>query len=308
VVDQINSIYNIKIDPRPILDDISIIIPTLGRPILEQSLYWIAMGSAWPASLILINQGSNEDVKIWTQQLQRMGFKIRHEYANPKGKSPAINLGFSKVVTRFVTITDDDCFVGTDWLLNMTLELRRYGDAVVTGRIETIGEDIINKVDSLTPAVYMKPRLKFDAMSGGNMGTSMAVIKKAGSFDEDPCVKNAEDGEWAYRVLRSGVPIVYSPDIYVKHVGWRDPAKRKEQYRNYARSHGGFYGKYIRKGDLFILLRAALHHVRALRWWVNGIIKRDSELEIIGKAYLTGIFPGILAGIKSTKGVVEPNG
>jgi hypothetical protein len=43
------------------------------------------------------------------------------------------------------------------------------------------------------------------------------------------------------------------------HVGWRDPAKRIVQYRHYALSHGGFYGKYLRKGDLFILTRAILH-------------------------------------------------
>jgi hypothetical protein len=37
-----------QIEPRPIMDDITVVIPTLGRPILEESLYWIATGTAWP--------------------------------------------------------------------------------------------------------------------------------------------------------------------------------------------------------------------------------------------------------------------
>jgi glycosyltransferase involved in cell wall biosynthesis len=307
--DQNSSIYTLKIEPRPILNDISIVIPTLGRPILEQCLYWIAVGSAWPANLIVIDQGSNEDVKAWAQYLQGMGLRIGHFPAKPQGrKSPAINLGLKQVKTRFFTITDDDCFVNSDWLLNITLYLRKHGDVVVTGRVETIGDDIVNEVTSMMPAVYLKPKLKFDSMSGGNMGSSMAVIERAGLFDEDLCLKNAEDAEWAYRVLRKGIPIVYSPDVFLRHVGWRDPTKRVEQYTNYARSHGGFYGKYIRKGDLFIAARMIVHHYRALRWWIKGKVKKDSELAVLGRAYFTGLLPGILAGIRSKNGVIITNG
>jgi glycosyltransferase involved in cell wall biosynthesis len=309
VVDQTNSIQNIKIDPRPILEDISIIIPTLGRPILEQCLYWIAAGSAWPANLIVIDQGSNEDVKAWIQYLLGLGLNIHHYPVKPQGrKSPAINLGLKLVTTRFFTITDDDCFVDANWLVNMSKNLRQYGDSVVTGRVETNGDDIVNEVSSSIPAVYRKPRLKFDSMSGGNMGTSMTVIEIAGAFDIDPCLKNAEDAEWSYRVLRKGVPIVYAPDVCVRHVGWRDPAKRVEQYTNYAISHGGFYGKYIRKGDFFILVRAVFHHARAFRRWLFGKVKGDQESALLGKIYFTNLFRGILAGFRSPSGVVDPNG
>jgi hypothetical protein len=34
----------------------------LGRSILEQSLYWIISGSAWPGCLIIVEQGSNPAV------------------------------------------------------------------------------------------------------------------------------------------------------------------------------------------------------------------------------------------------------
>ena len=43
----------------------------------------------------------------------------------------------------------------------------------------------------------------------------------------------------------------YEPDVVLAHFGWRNAGKRVEQYRHYALSHGGFYGKYLRRGELF---------------------------------------------------------
>jgi GT2 family glycosyltransferase len=209
-----------------------------------------------------------------------------------------VNRGLEQVQTRFVAITDDDCFVDRDWLDRMVSRLREYSEAIVTGRVEPAGKDMIVVVTTQKPAVYYKPRLKFDSMSGGNMGTSMAVIGRVGLFDEDPLLRTAEDGEWAYRALKAGVPIVYAPEVAVRHFGWRDGTKRSIQYQGYARSHGGFYGKYIRRGDWFIALRAILHHVRAFRRWVRGSLTGNDELAHYGRAYLTGLLPGIVASMK----------
>jgi GT2 family glycosyltransferase len=113
-----------------------------------------------------------------------------------------------------------------------------------------------------------------------------------------PCLRTAEDAEWAYRALRAGVPIIYAPEVVVRHFGWRDDDKRLVQYRDYARSHGGFYGKYLRQGDWFIALRAVMHHGRALRRWVRGVMTGNQELALYGWSYLTGLLPGIIAGLK----------
>ena len=133
------------------------------------------------------------------------------------------------------------------------------------------------------------------------MGTSMEVVREVGPFDEDPRLATCEDGDWAYRALRQGVPITYAPAITVRHFGWRNENERAEQYRNYARSHGGFYGKYIRRGDAFILFRASYHHIRVLVRWIRGCLTGNEELSLSGWAYLTGLLPGILAGIKKNR-------
>jgi GT2 family glycosyltransferase len=283
---------------RSVLEDVTIVIPTLGRSILEECLYWIAVGSAWPEGLIVVDQSSSSQVANWITALRSIGINAEYVPSSQRGRAAGINRGFERVQTQFVALTDDDCFVASDWLEMMVTCLRRNPEAIVTGRVEPAGDEVILAVTSQRPVVYCRPRLKFDAMSGGNMGTSMSVIGRVGYFDEDPRLRTAEDGEWSYRALRAGVRIIYAPQVVVRHYGWRDGSERAIQYKDYARSHGGFYGKYLRKGDGFIALRALIHHVRALRRWLRGIITGDQELAIYGRAYLTGLLPGIIAGCR----------
>ena len=299
VWDSSNSIHEIEFEHKPLLHDISIVIPTLGRPILEQCLYWILTGSAWPARLIVVDQGSNTDVAGWLERVRHVGIPVKHIRSSQRGRSAGINRGLEQTHTRFVAITDDDCFVKVDWLSNMATKLQENPQSVITGRVEAAGEDMVVMVTSITPSIQKRPRLKFDSMSGGNMGTSLDNFRKVGLFEEDPVMATAEDAEWAYRALRKDISIRYEPDVVLAHFGWRDTEKRVEQYRDYALSHGGFYGKYLRRGDLFMMARAAGHFGRALRRWVRGIIVGNAEFAMLGKAYCLNLLPGILAGMRS---------
>ena len=297
--DSSSSLDEIEFERKPLLNEISLVIPTLGRPILEQCLYWILMGSAWPACLIVVDQGSNADVAGWLERVRQVGIPVQHILSTQRGRSAGINRGLEQTRTRFVAITDDDCFVEEGWLSNMTTKLQQHPEAVITGRVEAAGEDMVIVVTSLTPAFQNRPRLMFDSMSGGNMGASLDIFRKVGLFEEDPVMATAEDAEWAYRALRKGITIIYDPDVGLFHFGWRNQEKRIEQYQHYALSHGGFYGKYLRKGDLFILLRAFIHFARTLRRWILGVITSNAEYARNGKAYCLGLLPGILAGFRS---------
>jgi GT2 family glycosyltransferase len=131
------------------------------------------------------------------------------------------------------------------------------------------------------------------------MGASVAVVAAVGPFDEDPSfIGAAEDCDWAYRALRAGVPILYAPNVVVEHVGWRSADERDDRYRQYARSHGSFYGKHLRRGDGLILLRAIIHHLRAAKRWLVGILTGDRDQARNGRAYLTGLLPGIVEGLR----------
>jgi GT2 family glycosyltransferase len=296
------------IDDRPASTDLAVVIPTLGRELLEACLATIARGSRWPAELIVVDQGSNDRVAAWLATLASAGMCVRHLRAPRRGRAAAVNRGLEAVQVRFAAVTDDDCFVAADWIETMTSALRTNPEAIVTGRVEAFGdESVVAVVTSREHAAYRRPRLTHDAMSGGNMGVARTVLDRIGLFDEDPCLASAEDCEYAYRALRRGVPIIYTPDVMLWHVGWRDGSERSIRYDTYGRSLGGFYGKYVRRGDWFIALRTCISLARASRRWMRGIVTRNEELARNGRGYVTGLLPGFLAGWRSSRDRPTPN-
>ncbi|MGH2524605.1 MAG: glycosyltransferase family 2 protein, partial [Anaerolineales bacterium] len=220
-----------SVEPRPILDDITVVIPTLGRPILKESLDWLVAGSAWPAQITVVDQSSSPTVASWLAGLQSLGLRVEHVPSSQQGKAAALNRGIERARTRFVAVTDDDCFVDAFWLRNMAKRLHETPEAVITGPAGPEGgEAVVAMVTARTPATYHRPRLKFDVFCGSNLGMALAVLKRVGLFDEDPCLLAAEDCEWSYRVLRSGVPIIYAPEVLVWHIAWRDVGQRAARY------------------------------------------------------------------------------
>ncbi|MGD8616550.1 MAG: glycosyltransferase [Gammaproteobacteria bacterium] len=287
------------IDIRPVVHDVTLVIPTLGRAILHDSLTAIAAGDAWPGRLIVVDQGSASDVRRWMDGLRSKGMDARHCPSSQKGRAAAVNRGLEQVETRFAAITDDDCLVEPDWLSSLVRRLREAPDTIVTGRVEAEGDEpAVALMTAREPALYRRPLLQRDVLCGGNMGLSREVLDRIGLLDEDPRLRAAEDCEWSYRALRAGVPIAYAPEVVVHHCGWRDEAQRADQYRSYARSHGGFYGKYLRQGDLFIALRVVIHLLRALKRWVAGAVTGNRDKALNGRAYLTGLLPGIWAAMR----------
>jgi GT2 family glycosyltransferase len=282
--------------PKPVLQDVTVVIPTLGRAILRDSLEAIAAGDAWPGCLIVVDQGPPSDIPRWIDDLRARGMDARHFPSTQTGRAAAVNRGLERVETPFAAITDDDCLVAHDWLPTLIQRLREAPGTIVTGRVEAEGDEpAVALMTVRTPALYRRPLLRRDVLCGGNMGISRQVFGRIGLLDEDPRLRAAEDCEWSYRALRAGVPIAYAPEVVVRHCSWRDEAQRADQYQSYARSHGGFYGKYLRQGDLFIALRVIIHLLRALKRWVVGAATGNRDKALNGRAYVTGLVPGIMA-------------
>jgi GT2 family glycosyltransferase len=272
---------------------------------LRQCLDSIASGQLLPHSIIVVDQSSNAEIRDWMEPLTRLGVKVRHLLSSQTGRAAGVNRGIEAVGTKYFAITDDDCQVAPDWLLNMQKYLEDNPGSVITGRVEAGCEQPVGiVVTSMQPARYERPRLKYDSLCGGNMATSLTVIRRVGLLDEDAALRCSEDGEWAYRALRAGTPIIYAPDVVISHYGWRDTDEREEQYRVYATSHGAFYGKYLRRGDLFIAMRAMVHYLRALRRFIRGALMRNTEEVLIARAYLVWLIPGAITGFRSRAGLV----
>jgi GT2 family glycosyltransferase len=286
-------------EPQPVLDDFTVIIPTLGRDLLEDGLLSIAMGNALPHSLIVVDQSSSPKVANWVARLSDYGIQALYCPSTKRGAAAGRNTGISQARTRFVAFIDDDCRADPNWLVNLSDHLHHHPTHIVTGLVEPGGDGPVASINtSPTPRVYTRPQLKEDVLFTGNMGCARDIFTTIGLFDESEFLRYAEDNDWSYRALCSGIAIAYAPNIVVTHLDWRDASQLAATYRGYASSQGGYYGKHLGHGSWYMVLRICIELARGLRRWLVGIIRKDSDRRASGHAFVTHLLPGILAGLR----------
>ncbi len=285
-------------ESRRVLDDLTVIVPTVGRPILEKCLKSIARGSVLPSRVIAIDQGENPDVVDYIHSVESMGLKILHLHSTERSPASARNRGIEQVETPFVAAIDDDCVAEADWLEKMEPQLGQNPTAIITGRLEPAGGGIPpTTFTSLVPCIYSRPSIRIHSpLQTANMGFALRIARQIGPFDGN--LSPAEDNEWAYRALRAGVLIRYAPEIVVYHHHWRDKAQLAYAYRAYAWSQGAFYGKHLRQGDYLMALRAAISLRRGMRILIYGLVDKDYGKRIKGWARIRWLLPGLISGLR----------
>jgi GT2 family glycosyltransferase len=295
-------------EARPIWKDLTVVIPTVGRSLLTGCLRSIADGTHWPAEVIVVDQGRDAATAAAIEDIVAGGVPITHVPSTQTGIAAATNRGLERVHTTFVATTHDDCRVRPSWVYELSERLPELGGAILTGRVEPEGEGLVlTVITDDERRVYTRPMMDRDVLFPPNMAFPVGVLERVGYLDEHPSLRLAgEDNEWAYRALRSGVPVVYDPAVVVEHVGWQDPRNRDVLYRRYARGQGSFYGKYLRVGDPFITRRAVRDLVRAPWLLVRGAVTRNRDLVAMGWGDVTGLVPGLIAGMCNRAGPMPP--
>jgi GT2 family glycosyltransferase len=287
---------------HPVHLDLTVVVPTVGRPVLSSCLAALADGASWPAQVIVVDQSASSAVADRVAWLRDRGVETVHVPSRQTGAAAARNRGLERVGTSFAAAIDDDCCVAGDWSDRLMERLRAHAGAVVSGRVDPEGQqDLPSTITATTPAVHTRPLRDRDPLFTGNMGIELATFSRVGPFDESPSLAGAEDNDWGYRALRLGVPIVYAPEVAVTHLDWRSSAELTGVYRRYARAQGGFYGKHLRRRDLFIARRAVRDLLRGPWLVVRAAVTRNDELTVLGRAEVHGILPGIVAGFRAAR-------
>jgi GT2 family glycosyltransferase len=279
----------------------SVVVPTTGGSVLQECLESIAAGSVWPASLVVVDQSSGDSARPGIARLREAGLDIIHVVAARTGISAATNRGLEHVRTPYVAITHDDCRVRSDWLERLSARVAETADAIVTGRVEPEGEGIVLTIKTdCEPATYTAPLPDGDVLFPPNMGFPVRLLERIGPFDEHASLATAgEDNEWAHRALRASVPIIYEPRAVVGHLARHRKTDLPGLYRRYARGQGAFYGTWLRRGDAFIARRVARDLLRAPWLLLRGVATGNGELISMGWGEVTGLLPGILAGLRN---------
>jgi len=281
---------------KPIASNITVVIPTLGRPCLRDSVLAIVAGTLLPAEIILSHQGAVGSMDAMLREFSQLPVKIRYLHSDQRGAAAGRNAGLRQVTTDFFASTDDDCLVAPRWLEEIALALKEYPRAIVTGRVLASEDGAPSTNNTNVTRVFKSLPLKGDHFAGGNFGTAVAVFKDAGSFDESELLRYCEDPEWSYRALVKGYEIRFIPQITVTHLHWRGTADMTQVYSQYAYSQGGWFGRRIRRFDASFIVRLMYELTRGGKRWCVGSLRGDLMRKVNGRAFVVDLLRGVAAG------------
>jgi GT2 family glycosyltransferase len=271
---------------------VSVIVPTLGRPVqLEACLAALSQCDPRASEILVVDQSGADEIKSLVARVADSG--ARYAYCAGRGRNLGLNVGLREATHETVLITDDDCTVAPSWVGVAAQALASYRGTLLTGRVLAPHDagHVPSTIDDPTPREHVGSA-QVEVLYGGNMACTRSAVLGIGGFDEQ-LTTSAEDNDLGYRWLRAGGRIRYEPQMLVWHHDWRTPEQLERLYARYARGQGAFYAKHLRQGDariLRFLVRDLLYVVRAqLTTFRHGAARPD--------AWALGILRGMPTGL-----------
>lgn len=216
--------------PDPIL---SVVIPTMGRPILVQTLRSLSACEDFDRIEVLVcGKIIDPQVSSDVSELVRQHPNIRHfPVSYPFGdSSEKKNHGCREARAEIVAFLDDDVKVAPQWPRKMLAPFEDPSTEVVSGP-SLVPEDVnlfarIAGVAMSSPAAgYVMHRyrkddphafpIKWSKIIGCNMAYRRASIDAIGGFD--PVFWPGEEMIAAYRAEQGGKKIMFQPEAWVFH-------------------------------------------------------------------------------------------
>jgi GT2 family glycosyltransferase len=163
---------------------------------------------------------------------------------------------------QVIAFTDDDCHVDPGWIGAIRDAFREHPEAAgVTGAIRPDPSSPtspelpkwVSQWGYKESRVFSEPVEPTRVGGGLNVAFRVPVLQEVGNFDPllgpGSVLRNAEDIDLVYRVLRAGHSVAYTPAAVVSHHPARDLAEHEHNERTYARGYGAWAAKGWVEGD-----------------------------------------------------------
>lgn len=201
-----------------------------------------------PWELLLCDNGSTDATVAVAESFRPRLPRLRIlDAAAVRGAGPARNYGVQRARGQYVAFCDADDEVAPDWLASMAAALGRH--RFVAGRFEKhrLNGDRVLRSRPLQQQDELQSSEIGDRLphaGGGNMGMRRADFLAVGGFD--PQIRWLEDTDLSWRAQRSGIPLVFCPDVVV-HVRLRQTFRSMYvQGRQYGLAHALLEERYGR--------------------------------------------------------------
>lgn len=249
---------------------VSIIVASRGRPdSLERCVASIVECDPPPSEIIVIEQAFPGMRRAWFPPHPA----LRHVYSDETGKSRALNQAVELATGEILFFTDDDCIVSPGWIAQgVAISERHPGADAVFGALVPAPHDATTEwVPVFLPLSEQVLQGGNAIMKNGAAGANMIIrrtsLQRVGRFDEflgpGQRFKASEEFDIFYRILKTGVQVIYDPRNPVVHWGIRQrtDGSAKEVLRGYYFGEGAVLAKHLRCGDW-----AALRMLLQVSW------------------------------------------
>lgn len=210
--------------------------------------------------IIIVDNLSTDNTRYVSELfIESSNMNVRYVFEEKKGLSYARNSGIREAKGEIIVFIDDDVIVDRKWMVEIFKIVnsgKEYG--MIFGQTRIYSPDLCRlstkEVDH--EETFEMPCSPWAVGNGNNMLIKRSTLNKVGYFDislgAGTKVGSAEDTDYVHRVLRSGMKIIYSPDLIVYHDHGRIlPEEIKRIRYNYAKGRGAFYCKYILRNDMW---------------------------------------------------------
>lgn len=199
---------------------ISVLTPTRNRSdYLKLWLESLANQTQIPDEIIIIDNDSTDDTQDVIRKY-RGRLPIKSKLSRAKGYPKIYNEAIKMATSDIIAFLDDDCIAESDWIGNILKAHKKYKNASIQGKTESIPRgNIYVEVMGDHYQNWIKGNIVKDneMVTFDNKNMSIpAQILKDNLFSESMRL-GSEDIELGKRLRRKGVKIYYVPSIKASH-------------------------------------------------------------------------------------------
>jgi glycosyltransferase involved in cell wall biosynthesis len=298
-------------------NSISVVVCTYNRaaklPVTLKSLLGMNVPAGVEWEVVCVDNNSTDDTPNVIEAFGREStVPVRYVFEPLQGLAAARNAGLGAARGDIIAMTDDDCIVDPGWLAEICAEFASDPElGILGGRVELFNpEDLPLTVRTGRDRFAVTWDTLFSGIAGCNMAFRRTVVSAVGPFDPEfgagAKLKSAEDVDFIYRVLRSGIKAIYVPTVLLYHDhGRRTEDDRAKLFGDYIFGRGAFYMKHVLSNDRIVQKMAYWESINLLREALAaglGVRKFDAA----GWNPLGLLWFGMLCGLRARLGRKRP--
>ncbi|MBN2416031.1 glycosyltransferase [bacterium] len=259
----------------------SIIIPTRNREAQLQACLQSLISLDYPRhrfEVIVVDDGSKRPpVSAITAVEHSLQLTlISRENAGP---AAARNTGAAHARGSYLAFTDDDCMPEPAWLRTLADRFHTSPNCCIGGKsVNALSDNVYSSTSQLLIdylfSYYNRQSGRASFLTSNNLAMPKEIFLGLNGFDTSFPNAAAEDREFCDRWLSHGYPIMYAPEVLIRHAHYLNLRTFWRQHYNYGSSALRFHRIRARRSQSEMRLEPPVFYLNLLLYPFRGKRKK----------------------------------